>query len=254
MKKQSVINLTEYYYNIHKDAIKTMTFVLILLPLIFSTLISILEITAYIVILINTVLDGFNLSRMIKDVISWNATYNMFSLTASILKALCFSFYSVGLYGIVKYRLSLSVKMIYDIMEYRFLGVFTLGFLMGFLEWMIIKIPFAGPFVSILFTYITVYSIIIFLEYSNTKSVLECLAGSWKYSLKHLIKILMLDIYYLITPTIIGVGVIIFTQLLGTIMSLYFVSLFGILIGCVSVIKKLPKALLARIIYYLCHP
>lgn len=254
MKKQAVINLSEYYFYNNRESIKTMTIVLILFPLIFSTLINILELSASILIFFNGIKDGFKLRLIFQNVLSWNVTYNIYSLSAYIIKSLGFIIYSAGLYGIVKYRLKLSFNTIYEIMKYRALRIMLLGLLMGILEWLLIKIPFTGPFISLIFTYISVYSIIIFLENSNIKSVLECLRGSWLYTMKHLPKIFMLDIYYLFTPTIIGVGVIVLSQILSMIMSLYFISLFGVLIGCISVIKKIPKSFLSRIIFFLCNP
>lgn len=254
MKKQAVINLSEYYFNNNRESIKTMTIVLILFPLIFTTLINILELSANILMFFNGIKDGFKLQLIFQNVLSWNVTYNIYSLSASILKSFCFIIYSVGLYGIVKYRLKLSFNTIYEIMKHRTLGIMVLGLLMGLLEWLLIKVPFTGPIISLIFTYISVYSIIIFLENSNTKSVLECLGESWLYTMKHLPKIFMLDIYYLFTPTIIGVGVIVLSQILGMIMSLYFISLFGVLIGCITVIKKLPKSYLSKIIHYLTNP
>lgn len=254
MKKQAVINLTEYYYINQKKSFKIFSFVLIFTPLIITTLLSILKFSAYVSVIINTVKSGFSLGHLFTNVMSWNMTYNIVNLSVTIFKSFCFVLYGVGLYGVVKYRLKLNARMLVDLTKNRLADIIIIAVVLGGFEWLLDKIPFIGTLMSAVFSYFSVYAIVIFLENSNTLGVKDAIKSSWVYTFKNIVGLFMLDVYYLFFPTVIGISVIIITQILGLTTTLYFVTLFGVLIASIGVLRKLPKSYLSRIIYYLTNP
>ena len=254
MRKQAIINLSDYYYGKNQKKLKNFTLILIFFPVLLTTFISILKFTGMISILVKAFTSNFSIRLLFDNYLEWNLTFNIILIAIHIIKTFSFMIYSVGIYGIVKYRLPLSYKLVKDICTNRWISTFIISFVIGLISWFVSKIPIIGGAFELTFTYFILHSTIIYMEFSDTLGVLDSIIGSLKFSLSNLLSLLLLDIYYLFTPTLIGLSIIIGAQILGTLTSFYLITMFGVLIGSIGICRKIPKAFLAKVIFYLVNP
>lgn len=251
MKKKGVINLTEYFYYKQETSLRRYAVFLILLPLLLSTIFGILKFSSICLILFNGIIDKTGLEEMVKDILTINAKFNVASLILYFFKNTFLAIYVIAINAVIKERMILKFSNVRVLLSHHLLECMGVGFILALIEWILIKIPLLGVFLTFALIYFAFFTILFLIQDERHGSIRFALTASIKFTFSNILNLFALDFYFLSMPFVIGITIIIFTNTTALITSQVLIMFFGVIIAILAVLKKIPKAFLARIIYYL---
>lgn len=250
MKKQGILNLTDYYFYRQKNEMLRYSGFFVLLPLFISSLYGVLKFSSIALLVMSSLKPDVTFTDVFKDILIINVKFNILSFFTYIIKNIFFAFYILVIHAIIKERMILNLRNCYRILSDYLLELILVGSVVGLGEWLILKLPLIGYPLSLIYNYLSYFAILLSITRTLTNPFL-CLKQSWKVTLRKILGLLALDFYYLCIPSLFGISLIVLTNSLGIFTAQLLISLFGIMIATLVIWKKLPKAMIARIIYFL---